>query len=852
MSNNSTAAQGVSADSSDTSDASSSLPSTPPPVEPQPESSTGGPTPGGGRAGTRSGGGDRPALVTWRERIASPEGFSWILATLISAAISAGLAYVILSHPIPPGGDPGTWLSTGWAYVGGHYPSQVVPLAYPPVLFPLLGLAILATGSPITAAQVFAPTLYFVLGLSVFYLATRMLRSRAVALVVLAFVMLDPQLIQMVFWGAYPNLLGFVFMYLAMAGLVLVGSGSTSRGAALFWVCGALTVLTHSLAGLVLAGTTFLALLLSWPLGFPVPGDPATSKGTVEADSPSRLTRGLFGSPAGRLGLIGFAITIGGYYVVTALAHVTHPDYFVSSSLAFQVIGLGGTFHALFPGFNLVSTAVVDILALLVIVLLLIYAILLEYRRAWLTTPMLVLVATGVTILVTPVAGWILRIVTDYTRFGFFLLVPAALSLGYLIDRGWVSNRRGAQPSPVVPDPPAREPPSQRWARSSRHPRRATTLLVIAFILGLLIAGTITAPAMGRLETTFTRVGHDQNFMNALNAIQQTGTPGSILTVPGADKWARAITDRNVYAPYTQAAFLFYQTQILDSELSYYALTSHYAITNGLVTGQIRGIVPSNVDGIPDYGAYIVGAFRPVLRIPPNFVTVNLVGATNHTVYQENLTGAPAVTLPSSSGGGPIRVSYVASNFVFTVYLVVAPGTAQMDVTFNIQATGSDLVQSVDLIVVPSDYTSARVWPGTTSGTFNWETQVIALGPLTTGNVTPTNALVGITALDPETSTPAVLLSFHSADPMGASSIPGTLVLSTPAASTLFNDLPPVIVAPLVWSELGIRFVLMRNPSYAPSPSVAFPGEVAFLQSEFGMPIIYQNVEWSVLEVPFG
>jgi len=794
-------------------------------------------------------GSSSPRYRAVRGWIRSPEGVSWLLAALVSATISAGIAYVFHFHAIPPGGDPGTWLATARAYVGINYSSQTVPLAYPPALFPFLGLAIVGTGSPVTAAQVFAPTLYFVLGLSVFFLATRMLQSRTVALVVLTFTMIDPQLVQMVFWGAYPNLLGFVFLYLSIAGLVLVGKGDLSRGAALFWGASAMTVLTHSLTALVLAGTVLLTLVLSFPLWWNHRSAAGRSP-SANADSPANLLRGLFRSRGGVIGLFAFAIAVGAFYVVTALTKVTHPDYFVSSSLAFQVIGLGSTFRALFPGFRLASIEGFYLLVLLVIALLMFYALALEYRPAWLTTSLLLLLANGTTVLITPVGGWILRIVTDYARFSFFIIVPTALSLGYLIDRGWICSARGAQAPPPPADPKHPEPVVRRWLRRSRHPRRTLTLALLGFVLGILIAATITAPALGRFERAYTGVGHDHDFVDALNAIEQTGTPGNILTIQGADKWARAITNRNTFAPYAQASLLFYQTQVIDSELAYYALASHFAVTNGLVSGLIRGTVPSVLDGIPDYGINVIGANQAVLSIPPGLVSVILVGATNHTPYRVGLTGSPTVSLPPFSGGGPMVVTFTEPRFVFTVDIALVPDSPQLDVAYSVVATSADLVRSFNLTIVPAEGLSAKVWPAVALGGFDWVAQARAAVPVTIGAVSPTSGLKGVTTLDPETSTPAVTLSFNSSGPAGAQVIPGSLNLTTPGASTLIAPNPEVVLTPQVWSQFGIRFILMTNATYDGPAIAEFPNEVQYLETEYGLPVVYQNAEWSVLETP--
>ncbi|MGA8091177.1 MAG: hypothetical protein WB984_01585 [Thermoplasmata archaeon] len=751
------------------------------------------------------------------------------------------------SNPVVPGGDPGTWFATAYAFFNPNHPSQSVPLAYPPVLFPLLGVTARLAGGPVAGAQVFAPVLYFVVGLSIFYLATRMLRSRLVALTVTSFVVLDPQLIQMLFWGAYPNLLGFVFLFMALAGIVVMGQGAVSRGALMFWIFALLAVLTHSLTGLLLAGTMVMVLLLTWPL--PVrrsnDGSPLAEQGS--ADVPGNIRRGLFFSRGGSIGFVLFAVLVGGYYVVTALAQVPHPDYFVSNPLAFRVVGLGGFFHSLFPGFNLLSLIVVDLLAVSIIAILLLYSILFLYRPAWLTTPTIVLLSSGIIIALTPVVGWMFRIVSDYTRFGFFLIVPVALSFGYLIDRGWVSHQRNPPTSPPSAASPT-SPLVKRWLYRTRHPRRAVTFAIVSIVVGLFIVGGITAPALGRLETTFTKVGHDQNFINALNTIDRSGVPGSILTVPGADKWARAISERNAYAPYTQATYLFYQSQILDSDLSYYALMSHYAITNGLVSATVRGITSGNVNGTPGYGVYVVGAYHPVLQVAGADLGVEMVNAVTGATYSARMNPLPTILLPSTPGS-PLEIEFNGTGVQVELFVTPTPGDPQLAIVFDAIATGADSVAALNIPLVPAVYTSAAV-ALTVAGQFNWRTwsSTGVQGPLTVGNVTPDSALTSTGGT--QSPNAGANLSFRSPTVAGARVIGGQLTLWTPTASTLDNVLPSVLDTPQIWTELGVRFILMKNATYGPAQTVSSAGEIPYLETEFGATSVYTNPEWTVLEIP--
>ncbi|MGD0588039.1 MAG: hypothetical protein ABSA63_04520 [Thermoplasmata archaeon] len=807
---------------------------------------------------------ERPkASALWRafQFLSTPERFSWVLAILISAGISLAISFVLQSQPIAAGGDPGTWLATAYGFFHANHPSQSIPLAYPPVLFPLLGVTMYLTGGPVAAAQVFAPVLYFFVGLSIFFLASQMLRSRLVALTVTAVVLIDPQLIEMLFWGAYPNLLGFVFLYVALGGLVMMGRGAVSRGAFVFWIFGMLTVLTHSLAGVLLAAVTFFVLLLSWPIPVPSQQEIQARSAGGEADVPAVLRRGLVLSRGGRVGIVVFSVAVGAYYILTALAHVPHPSYFVSNPLAFQAAGLSGFFHSIFPGFTIQSVIVVTLLGLTILAILLLYGILFMSRTQWLSTPVIVLMASGVAIAFTPVVGWMLRIITDYTRFGFFLIVPIALSFGYLIDRGWVSAHRKSTTPPARTAVPA-SPTIQRWLRRSPHPRRAVAFAIVSFVVGLMIAGALTGPALGRLETQFTKVGHDQNFVDALNAIDRTGIPGNILTIPGADKWARAISERNAYAPYTQSTYLFAVNQILDSDLSYYALMSHYAVTNGLVSATVRGVSPGYINGtannissygIPGYGAYVVGAYHPVLQVKGNGLSVVLINATTGIGYMEPVTVLPTVLLPSTPGA-PLEILFnqtgtaTASGFDLEIFAAPVPGVPQLTLYFTAIATGADSLATLNVPLVPANGTSAQV-SFSTVGQFNWRTFSTAgavRGPLTVGNVTPVSALVNAGSNQTD-------LSFRASAPTGERSIAGQLSLWTTTGSTLDNVLPPVLDTPGIWSELDVRFILMKEPAAYTGPApqtVSTAGEIPYLENEFGVTQIYNNTGWSVLQVP--
>jgi hypothetical protein len=815
-----------------------------------------------------------PALPDWlnysnlRAR-ANWDHVYWLGALVVSFVMAFWLAEVFRGNPVPPGGDPGDWVSTAYAFVGHPFPSQVIPLAYPPALFPLLGAVVLASGSPLTGALVFAALLFFVLALTTFWLAASMLRSRMVAIVVVTFVLVDPAFLAMFFWGAYPNLLGFVFQNLALVGLIRASRGSPTSGALQFWIFGALAVLSESLVGLTLG--LMIGLFLGLAFLIPLPDRDtllrSAWRGTLEA--PRLAVQSMFRSWGGKVGLLLFALFVGGFYLATYALRVPHPYYFTSNAIGFRLSLPGTAFQAILPHvfFNLWTVFYASIG--IGVFLLVLFVVLRDARPTWLTTPATLLVAWFMALILLMLGGLLLHIVTDYHRFGYLALIPAGLAIGYLVERAWVlrSPRWAPRPpraqsledaeAPGVPAPssaPFRDTPPPRSTRPPRPWRRAELQRPIAFgvaaaILLILVVPTVTAPAMARDENVFTRVGHDALFLDAIDAIRSAPTHGGVLTVPGADKWVRALSDENAYAPYQNQIYLFYPSQERQSILSFYALSMRDAMTNGLVTASLRGTNPAYADGIPDYSVYKLGNLHSVLRLDPTTVRVEVYDPTTGSLSSVALTGTPSVQMPAGLGS-PMTITYAESDFTLTVTVVVSPALAQTSIGVTATGNGSLLVRQVSLALVPGTGTLATVTGGYTPGTFQWKTGGASAIPVTFGAVSPASALQSASNQNSGIAGPAAVIAFSASSATGSSRVTGGIALSSPAASTYLPAIPPILVTPSIWQELGIRFILMRNAAYAPHPTVAFPGEIPYLHYEYNLPILYQNPEWAVFEVP--
>lgn len=802
---------------------------------------------------------ERVGWTTFRDRLRSvstSDSWFWSLALLVSAAIAAGVALEFVSTAIPPGGDPGNWVATSYIYIGHRYPSQLVPLGYPPLLFPILGLFVLVGGGAAQGVDLFVPVLLVALGLSTAWLSKTVLKSRVLALGVTAIFMAYPSTLSMVFWGAYPNLLAFVFTNVALVGVLQACRGQVSSGARLFWVGFAATVLTHSLMGVILAGWLGVFLTLSIFLELPGRQEILKRLGQKSLNSVGLGSQALLRSEGGVQGMVFFLVTCGGYYGGCALLGIPHPSYFVSNPAEFVQIPYGTTFEALAPHLVIPHVLMLEVLAGLLALSVIFFAMVLDRRPQWLEPGLVLLMGWLIAPVAVTGAGILLQIVTDYHRLGFCLVLPAGLTVAYFLDRGWVS-RSPPSLAPAMSDPPARltvlpealavRSPglAQRFTLDRPAPRTAVTAVVLLFIFAILvIAGT--APALHHDEVVYTQVGHDAAFVAATHAIKASSLKGGVLTVTGADKWVKALTGDNAYAPYASVLYLFYPSQALDSVLTYYALSSHYDLTNGEVVASVRADDPAFTEGVPEYDAFLGGAVHPILSLPPGLVQVELYNEGNRTSWTESLYGAPAISMPGSLAG-PMQIVYAGGGFSFSVLVTVSPYTPSATLTAVATSTGPDTILGVTLALVPASATTAKLLPADVPGNFTWELVSSGKGWYTDGTVVPASGLEGITDYDPATGGPAVSLKFNAPEPTGATQVSGAIVLDSPGAAVVVPGLPNVMETPSVWQQMGVDFILMRNASYGANPLVAVPDEVAYLHQEYGLPILYQNSEWTVL-----
>lgn len=772
-----------------------------------------------------------------------PDGWAWVAAAIISVGMAVVVGVVQLATPVPPGGDPGNWLATSYGYFGHPYPSQITPLGYPPALFPLLGFLVLVGGGPLAAARLAVVVLCAGTGLSIYALAQAMLRSRLLALASTTALLLDPALLSMYFWGAYPNLLGGIFLNMALVGLIVASRRRPGVGALIFWVFAALTILSHTLVGVALVTTTGVFFLLSLPFQFPRKSNASAPPPT---DSPATGIRALWFTRAGLVGAAIFTALVGGYYLGTRLAGIGHPYYFASGSTPVHAPSFSLILRPILPGLVINGTVALYLLVAFGLIALLVYGTLLATRPRWLTTSALVLLSLWLGIEAMGIGGWVLNVVTDYHRFGFLLVLPLALSAAYFLDRTWLAPPAKAGPPDAAPADP-RLPPAAVLARRRR--RRPAIFAVVSVLLLLLVADLVTAPALARDDRVFTRVGHDQSFLNAVAALQSSGVPGGVITIAGADKWIRALTARDAYAPRSSTAYLFYPTQVTDSELALYSLSSRYAITNGLASASLRSLNTTFLDGVPTYGAFHFGSLVQICRIDPTSLVVHLQDPATNASLDVPLAGLTPSLIAPATTGAPLVIVYDELQFALSVTVTIPPTAPVMYANLTVVAHAPYRLQSLDGAVAGYSSTSAVASAIAPAGSFLWKPVGPGTGGLaTTGTVSPATALDGVTNFDPKTQGPAVLFTFNAS--ANSTTLNGSIALTTPQASQRFPGLPWFLSTTSTWSSLQVAFIVLRNITTVQVGRLSFHDEIGYLQAEYGCRTIFNDGTWADLQVP--
>lgn len=763
---------------------------------------------------------------------------SWLLPQLMIVLVMVGLlAYEYSRAPIPPGVDPGHWLSTAYAYVGlptAPDPANQ-PLFYSPLIFPILGGLVVLTGNPPLAASVFGVLLLLGYGLTVVHLARRYLRSGVMQVALVGLAMTCGTTLQMLFWGAYPNYLGFIGLNETLVFLLLFVREHRTVDAFGLYAWAGFTYFAHDLTFFVLAAVVGLAAVFL--LIF------------------RRLPWRFLVDRRNLAGVVGLAAIIEGYGYLTARLGISHPSYFFSNAAAYVVDNIGEIFlplaHA--PAFApagagvlLSPHAAVALLLAAPLLALAVLALVQWGRPDRLNSRTIVAAAWLGAACAVPALGYLAHIETDYTRFLYYLPLPFALLTVLALESGFAPylGLSGA-PSSALP-PSGAGPVDAAWtpslARPQAPPSRWVGNAVVAAVV-LVLFFTVSLPTAQAGETSGTSIAHDTEFLAAMHWLKAEPGAGNVLTVSSAARWCEALSDRQALTV-GPIWLLFDPFQIVNAEETYWALSSSETLTDSSVALSYSGFNTSVFSQAPLYNAYVDGIPFPVLRVLPGALVLNASGASGAHTYAAMGGGTPAVSFPGPSGTDAV---VVYSSAAATIAEEAAPtGGGGAEITFTITPRSGVTVNSIGLTLAgtPAGATVITRAIATNlsyaAGTLAWTVQ----GPL--GQAPEPAIMTTNVAFTEPASADAVgvfdgapdwtgTFPVHSARPFVL-----TLALATAGTSNPTSALPEAFSTAAFLAAHDVRYLVWPAGAY-------FGSEVAYYEAAFGFHAGFANAEWVVL-----
>ncbi|HZY69782.1 MAG TPA: hypothetical protein VFF67_02235 [Thermoplasmata archaeon] len=755
------------------------------------------------------------------------------LGLLLVVLGTVALEWAFTGAPVPPGSDPGDWISRSYAYVGlPPPPIQAVgsPFLYPPFLFPFVGAVYLGTGSATLTGAFIAGALLFVYGLSVFHLGARFLRTGPVLVGFVGLAVFNGTTLSMLFWGAYPNFLAFILFNEALVFFLTYAERGRAVDGVLTFVLLALSYLSHSLTFVLLVGVVAFGFLLLWA---------------------ARRTplRRLWSYPTlGGAALLGAVVL--GYSQVTAALGIPHPNYLSANPAAFTIDNIGEIFVPLAnapsiapAGAPLVLTplgAVAVLVGAALLTLLLVAAATSRRPRA-VSSASLVTAGWLVVALLLPVAGYFAHVDTDYPRFLYYVPLPALLLLALLVEHFAIARWRAPTADPV--------PPAPRAGAAGRNPRRLTsgTVATVAVLTVIVVvAANLAAPTLARSEQLNTGTSHDGLFLDAVAWLKRNPTAGAVLTLDRTIRWTEALTDRGAY-DVGPTWLLFEPWQITNAEETYWALNSLDAVTNNNGVLSFSGFGSPVMSQAPMYSVMLDGVTVSLLRILPGASYLN--ESSGNATTQANLTdySTPILTVP---GSAPLssEVDYSGPTFAVREVATLAPTSATSWINFTVTPAPRAGIQQFVTTLADPPHPNANLHTGSPPS-------VSVLGNRVAWNIT---SVVGRFPGTPSIDS-TLLLSPAPSAWSAASSVAGThlvltftnpaptrpfevsIELATPGASNPAVVLPTYLATRAFLAQTGIHFLFVPNDA-------GDAATMAFYEANFGYTVGYANAEWAVLQ----
>ncbi|HYK93972.1 MAG TPA: hypothetical protein VEY07_08035 [Thermoplasmata archaeon] len=787
-----------------------------------------------------------PVDTTDPSGLLSPRG-RWELLGLV-AGVGGGLAFGLLlvlvymsQHLVPPGGDPGEWIAGSYQLIGEPFPSWYASSDSPPLMFPLLGALVVLGGGPLGGARLFIVVESLLFGGSVYVLGRTLTRTPVTALAIEGFVLVNPTLDALFFSGAYQYLFSFVFMNLTVAYAIRFIRSRRNFHLAVFWLSATAAILSHpSMIAEIPGVLALMGIVLIWM---------------------RQLPKELITRWTGRIGaalFVGVAVTW--YYLVPRLLGV-HQNSFLLKNGYFTVIEhtIGVVFATVvdpfFPHWFWVPATALEAFVLLLAAGGLGIAAVRLLRPTWLTLPWVAVLCWGLAQVVFAYVGFKLQIVTPYVRFGELLILPIIAAAAMAIEGTvyWAST---------VPEKPP--PAPQRWHRRAWRAVRSSpkwsvvvpaVIAVTFFVILAVYTNGQTVPNFQRLETADTNIAHNASFLDMLGFINNSSISGSIMTMAHATSWTRAITHRDVYAPFLPGYALNAPHILIDEQVGF-SLNYRYAVTNDLTALCTYGYSAPYSTAFPLYEASYFGLFFPVLRVLPQSIVVNESGVIVPMVTANS--GPPRYFLPGP-GGSSFETELTGRGANVTILATAIPGTDSGSIIITANATGPVNLTGLSAGLRPS--LGQTAWYNLTSdpGTFEWNPNLFQGYGLTRGAVSPATALIAPSAGRNTTAPSASGLNVSVAPAPSLNGRPGapqhsltvTITLTSPQSTNFVTGLPPFISSGSVWNSLHAGLFLYERTAVPRAVERAVnPQELGWLQAEFGVTLLWTNGDWQVYLLP--
>jgi hypothetical protein len=764
------------------------------------------------------------------------------MAVVIALAGAGLFEYYARMTPVPPGGDNGTWIAASFPYVGlpGTFQEQI--LSYPPASFPFIGLAVRATGSPLTGGLLFSGIVIAALGLTFYELSLAVVELRSVALLAEAAFFVQPDFQQLYYFGSYPNMFGLVFFFLALAfGLRFLRSRRPLH-LAVFWGAATVAVLAHALVAILLVEIlvlVFVALLVF-----------------------QRLPREFFG----RVGLLGLAVFFGsgaGYYYLGPRIGFSPPNYITSNVLTslrsqsnipsvfkpFYLEPLSSAIRG--SGFSLTASLTIDLLwgsslAIIALVLLLRWL-----APGLMTHRVLIMLAWILGMFLLALGTWYVGISTDYRRFAYMLYPVTILGAAFVGDMAVSYTLRALRPPSDPPEPAVRpwrrSLPAWRWRRWDRRQVVLVAASVAAGGLLLFSAYTYTVPGASNFETFFAGPGHDGNFTAAMAAIAGSNQSGSIFSTTGAvDRWPSTLTARPIYEARPPTGYTYTPENLYQDELANLILARQYTVANNLVSASLPGYSTELFNASPVYDFDSFGVIRQVYEVVPATITVTLVGHPASTVYDKPKgTPLPVLIPPLDASTPSMALVYNGSGFEVMETIDAVPNSATVQISLSATAQGSARIQSISEKLASASGGPNLLSAVAKGSNFTWVTNTTSGNYTTTGVIASGGVISSANLGNASGKGSAVTLSASSPSGNGSVSLNLTFTTSTPSATNTINGVGGFYSGAAILANWDVRFLLLESTASSPGGGLADYFEILYGYLPF-----VEIGEWWVLVAP--